>query len=345
MVLESPNRAATTLRHICNAALPLGIAPSICLEGTGVTPEDLDNPHSVHSTAQELRAIENFLQHAPDNPVGLGAAVGRNMHENAFGIWGFAILTSPTLRFALQTSIEYEKLSLVIAQMSLTEKDGLGRIRFDMTGLSLPVRRFILEKHATIGMNFLRQMLQQPNYSDFGLETPDTDRSYLEALSKIMTIPVTGAMADHAVTFPAALLDRALPKSDPVSLKFCLDQCDAQIARIHENQATWSRKVHDAILDDIGSEQKIEDIATKLAVTERTLRRRLTEEGTSFRELYTDARMVIAHELLQVANLNVESVSWRVGYAEPASFARAFAKKYGKTPGEVRKGKDLPQAG
>lgn len=97
-------------------------------------------------------------------------------------------------------------------------------------------------------------------------------------------------------------------------------------------------------MDDIGSEQKIEDIAAKLAIAERTLRRRLTDEGTSFREIYTDARMLIAHELLEVANLNVESVSWRVGYAEPASFARAFAKKYGKTPGEIKKTKSLSQA-
>lgn len=72
-------------------------------------------------------------------------------------------------------------------------------------------------------------------------------------------------------------------------------------------------------------------------MTERTLRRRLTDEGTSFRELYTDARMTIAHELLASAGLNVETLSWRVGYAEPASFARAFTRAFGQTPGEVRR--------
>ena len=99
----------------------------------------------------------------------------------------------------------------------------------------------------------------------------------------------------------------------------------------------WSQQVRDAIVDSIGSEQSIENIASKLAVTERTLRRRLSEEGASFRELYIDARMAIAHELLASAGLNVETVSWRVGYAEPASFARAFSKKFGKTPGDVRR--------
>jgi len=91
------------------------------------------------------------------------------------------------------------------------------------------------------------------------------------------------------------------------------------------------------VVDEIGKEQKIENVAEVLSVTERTLRRRLTDEGTTFRELYTDARMAIAWELLSVSGLNVETVSWRVGYAESASFARAFAKRYGKTPGEVRR--------
>lgn len=135
-----------------------------------------------------------------------------------------------------------------------------------------------------------------------------------------------------------------LPESDPVSLKYCLDQCKALLEEREGALPQWSQKVREAVIDEIGKEQKIESVAEVLSVTERTLRRRLTDEGTSFRELYTDARMAIAWELLASAGLNVETVAWRVGYSEPASFARAFAKRYGQTPGEVRRSKSYMSA-
>ncbi|MEM9565644.1 MAG: helix-turn-helix transcriptional regulator, partial [Actinomycetota bacterium] len=75
----------------------------------------------------------------------------------------------------------------------------------------------------------------------------------------------------------------------------------------------------------------------RLAVNERTLRRRLADENTTFRQLYAETRLSIARELLETAGLSVEAVARRVGYAEPASFVRSFAKHYGETPGRVRR--------
>ena len=336
MVVQSRHRPSTSLQLLCQEAAKHGISELSCLDGTSVSIEDLNDPVAVHSTSDELRAIENLVRLAPEN-AGLGFAVGLKTHVHAFGIWGFAILTSPTLRAAIETAINYAKLSFLIAEMRLEEQGDEAQLVFDTTGIPDITHRYILERHLVISVTFIRDLLQQPDFSDFEAWLIDDDAGYPSKLAAFKPVPLKMGQKINALVFPARVLDLPLPKSDPVSLQFCLDQCKALLEDQGGALPQWSQQVRDAIVDNIGQDQQIEDVASKLAVTERTLRRRLTDEGTSFRQLYTDTRMAIAHELLSSAGLNIETVSWRVGYAEPASFARAFTKKYGTTPGEVRR--------
>ncbi|MEM8651872.1 MAG: AraC family transcriptional regulator ligand-binding domain-containing protein [Pseudomonadota bacterium] len=336
MVINTQSRPSTSLRLLCNEAAKHGISEEACLENTAVTITELDDPSAMHSTADEIQAIENLVRLAPEN-VGLGFAVGRATHVNAFSIWGFAILTSPTLRSAIETSIKYARLSYLIADMSLVEDQEEARLEFDTSGIPEAAHRYLIERHTVISVKFIRELLQKPDFDEFKACLTDDDPDYPRKMVAHTPIPIVIGQPINALVFPSRILDTPLPNADPVSLKFCLDQCKALLERQTGTLPQWSQQVRDAIVDSIGSEQSIENIASKLAVTERTLRRRLSEEGASFRELYIDARMAIAHELLASAGLNVETVSWRVGYAEPASFARAFSKKFGKTPGDVRR--------
>ena len=329
-------RSTTSLRLLCETAAEHGVARGDCLENTGVSAADLERDDARLTLAQELQAIENVARLAPAK-AGLGVAVGRRLHVHAFGVWGFAVLTSPTLRSAILTAIDYVKLSFVIADMTLADDSDAARLMFETAQLPAITRPYILERHAVVAMTFIRELIQQPEFCDFTIETTMTDAAYTDELSRLLEIEVIGGASMDALVWPARLMDAPLPKSDPVSLRYCLDQCKMLVDRIDGAMPPWSQKVRDAVIEDIASEQKIDNIAAKLSVTARTLRRRLTEEGTSFRDIYTDARLTIAHELLDAAGLNVETVAWRVGYAEPASFVRAFSRKYDKTPGEVRK--------
>lgn len=336
MVVESTLRPVTSVRLLCETAEEAGIAPEACLKNTGLTFHDLNTSTAQISTEQEVQSIENYVRLSQSN-VGLGVAVAKRMHVNVFGIWGFAILTSPTLRSAIETAIEYVELSFVIADMTLREASGRAKLEFDMRGLPPSTHRFILERHSCVGMTFIREMIQEPHVRGFSIETIDEEPAYARALSMLLEVEVVGGASENALTFPVELLDRPLPKADPNSLRYCLDQCQILMDNMSVAGPSWSQKVRDVVIDNIGSDQRIEDIAEKLSVTERTLRRRLADEGTSFRELYTDLRLTLAGELLSTTGLNVETVAWRVGYAEPASFVRAFSKKFGKTPGEIRK--------
>ena len=190
MIVPINTRLVTSLRILYEVAQEYGIDPAACLEYTGIAYEDLHTATSQCSKDQEIQAIDNLTRLLP-NTVGLGAVVGKRMHVNAFGIWGFAILTSPTLRSAIQTSIEYVKLSFVIADMALKEAEDRARIVFDTTGLPPTTHRYVLERHAVVAMTFCRDLIQEPNFQDFEIETSDDDPAYAQELSGLLGIPVT----------------------------------------------------------------------------------------------------------------------------------------------------------
>ena len=72
-------------------------------------------------------------------------------------------------------------------------------------------------------------------------------------------------------------------------------------------------------------------------MTPRTLRRRLLDEGTSYRALCDEAREALAEELLAAPLLAVERIAERLGYANASSFILAFKRWKGQPPQAYRR--------
>lgn len=81
------------------------------------------------------------------------------------------------------------------------------------------------------------------------------------------------------------------------------------------------------------------DLARELDMSVATLRRRLAQQGHSYRSLKSDLRRDRAFQLLRDDTLSVSEVSHQLGFAEPSAFFRAFRGWAGQTPEEWRKGK------
>jgi len=78
------------------------------------------------------------------------------------------------------------------------------------------------------------------------------------------------------------------------------------------------------------------EIARLMGLSERTLQRRLSAEGTTFNGVLEDARREIALGFLANRKLAAYEVSFLLGYSEPATFFRAFKRWTGKTPQQYR---------
>ena len=88
---------------------------------------------------------------------------------------------------------------------------------------------------------------------------------------------------------------------------------------------------------EFASELSLDDIARRVASSRRQLQRAYAEIGnTTFREHLTAVRMIRAAEMLASRALTVREVAHRVGYRQPAQFAKAFRRHHGSSPSTFR---------
>jgi AraC-like DNA-binding protein len=88
---------------------------------------------------------------------------------------------------------------------------------------------------------------------------------------------------------------------------------------------------------EYASELSLDDIARRVASSRRQLQRAYAEIGhTTFREHLTGVRMERAGELLASRGMTVREVASRVGYRQPAQFAKAFRRHHGASPSDFR---------
>jgi transcriptional regulator GlxA family with amidase domain len=93
---------------------------------------------------------------------------------------------------------------------------------------------------------------------------------------------------------------------------------------------------------DFASELSLDDIARRVASSRRQLQRAYAEIGdTTFRDHLTGVRMERAAELLSTRGLTVREVAYRVGYRQPAQFAKAFRRHHGVSPSDYRAARRL----
>jgi len=86
-----------------------------------------------------------------------------------------------------------------------------------------------------------------------------------------------------------------------------------------------------------GGDTSVATLAREMAMSPRTLQRRLAAEGVSYHDLLDDARKAAASRHLTESTLAIGEVAYLVGYSEPAAFHRAFKRWFGTTPEAFRK--------
>jgi len=138
--------------------------------------------------------------------------------------------------------------------------------------------------------------------------------------------------AENGFSFPAEMLSLPVVQT-ATSLRAHLTRAPLDWFKKQHYYPTYTRRVLDALLPDTEFVNlQIEAVAEKLAMTSRTLRRKLTEEGNSFQEIKNIARRDTAIHLLSQRHIPVSVIAQRLGYTETASFSRAFREWTGVTP-------------
>ncbi|MGL4967421.1 MAG: AraC family transcriptional regulator [Inquilinus sp.] len=148
--------------------------------------------------------------------------------------------------------------------------------------------------------------------------------------------PIRYKAPRNALVLGSADLDRPFPGHNPELLEILTP---ALASALGELQASTSitEQVKVVLKRSLASGRpELSDVARELGMSERTLQRRITEDGATFRELLVKARQELGRQLLSDPSAEIDEVACLLGYQDTSSFYRAFRDWEGVTPNRWR---------
>jgi AraC-like DNA-binding protein len=325
--LDAPVRGTGSVALLCALAMERGLSRHHVLAGSGIPEEALDDPAAEITGAQEVRAIAAIAASLPEDA---GLTAGARYRVASYGIWGFALLSSRTLREGHDVAMRFVDLTYALTRISAEEGAGELQLFFDDLEVPEHVRRFVLLRDISAALQLWRETLGRPVVPlrvALRLPEPADPTPYENAFG----VPPRFGAARSTLAFDAALLDQPLPQAAPLTAALCEAQCRDLLQR-RQSRRGMSGRVRDILVHTGGRILGQEEVAAELHLSVRTLRRMLRDEGTTFRAIVEQTREHLAEELLVTAGLSVEQVARRIGYTEASTFVHAFRRWKGITP-------------
>jgi AraC-like DNA-binding protein len=312
-----------------------GLVTADVLKDSGLSEADLRDPDRMIVGRQELTVVTNLVDLLGD-PADLGIRVGGNYHVGSLGIFGFACLTSSTLGDAVRFAARFYELSYGFCLPSVTVDGPLAALRLGLPDLAGPVADFLVRRDLAAIARVMTGLLGSPvpfTAIEFAAPAPPSGDA---AAQEMFGVTPRYEATINSATFPAAMLGDRLPQASEITMATCEQQCHELLER-RRARTGIARQVRDRLASIDGEPHTIGAVARHLAMSERTLRRRLAEESTTFRDLADEVHRVLAEELLATGALTVEDVALRLGYAEATSFIAAFKRWTGTTPARYQR--------
>lgn len=315
-----------------NFALRNGIDQQTCLLGTGISENELSSGEGLVTRTQEMRLIENLMLALPEAGVG-GFELGLQYNLATFGVWGFALRTCKTLRQAVALGLRYLPLSTAYCCITVCEDGEAFGVVFDPDPIPPHLRQFLLERDMATALNLVREITFQ-GVEFKGVEftgEPDVSASAVESLCGIA--PAFHASANRILVNRAGA-GQPFPGYDPVLTRLLEQQCQQRMDTV-ENSGL-AGKVRQKLLGELGLGATLNDMASELALSTRSLRRKLEQEGASYRDLVEEERRQLALQLLNTTTMKIEELAAHLGYTDAGSFVRAFRRWEGCSPSAYR---------
>ncbi len=328
--------AATKLAAVIDTVVAGGVSPAEALAGVGVSQAALLSPDTRVSLQQVLIACGNAIRLSQDQSLAFQA--GASMHVSAYGMYGFAILSSADFRKTMSFCERYHLLATPLVTLCFSEDHGLGVWSVDPivpTPVNDPLYRFIVEMQIGVILSLMRDVMGaafSPAEVALAYSRPD-DFGPAQLLGECRLAfdrPV------NQFIFDAIWLDGSAELGNRTTYALVELLCDGLIAEMSE-LAGVAGKVRALLLQDMGRQPSLTAVAEKLKVSERTLRRQLAQQRVSFRFLLDELRAQLAVKYLRETSMNNDDIAVAVGFRDPANFRHAFRRWTGRSPTAFRR--------
>lgn len=328
MSFENQTISVHFAHAVITAAKRRGFEVEPLLQSASLNTEMLDSPDMRITSEQLARLMQAAWMMEDDEFLGMSNAGSRH---GVFTLMAKQAVNCKTLRGVYRHLTRFYNLTSDALQLGLKIDQEHAQISMRLTAPEQDCEHMLSDFLMLLWHRFPSWLIGRViplDLIEFDFPEPAHAREYrlLFPCEARFDAPVT------RFTFPAEYLSFPVVQTDS-TLRAHLRTAPLDWFKKQNYYPTYTRLVLDALSDgDTFNNLQIEEIAESLAITSRTLRRKLAEEDTSFNEIKNIARRDTALHLLCQQRHSIASVAHRLGYSEAASFTRAFKEWTGVTP-------------
>ncbi len=156
-----------------------------------------------------------------------------------------------------------------------------------------------------------------------------------EVYDRYLRVPVSFGQSANRLIGPQNIMEAPLQAAGVATAPAYLKQCELLLRQM-ESAGGYESGVRRLLLSSRGRFPAAPDVARSLNLSERTLRRRLRDEGTSYQGIVNDVRNHLAKQYLIDTELSVADIGTLVGFEDLSNFRHAFQKWNGVSPSRFR---------
>lgn len=318
-----------------------GLDQSALLLQAGISPELLVSPHARVSSRQYGALWHLIAQTLDDEFFGMDS---HRMKAGSFTLLCHAVIHSDTLERALRRAMRFLRLVLDDMAGELSREGDVAHIVLkDLSGNVMQCanaqvtskRAFAYGTYLIILHGLACWLVGRRiplSTADFCCAEPVFSDEWRILFSQNLNFN-----QDHCrISFPASYLDMANIQNERTMKEF-LRSAPANFLVKYKNSASLSAKIRRRLREwSPAAWPDFDTLAHQLNASPATLRRRLDDEGESYRSIRDELRRDLAISLLSDTQLSLSDIAGELGFAESSAFHRAFKKWTGIRPGEYR---------
>jgi AraC-like DNA-binding protein len=311
----------------------LGVDVVRVTRGLGLEVTDLEDPDT-RIPIESLIALGAAAVEETGDPA-FGLHLAEHYRPSTFGVLDYLAHSSRTLGEAIRHLCRYNRL-LQDAAETILEIEGDRAFLFQRTlgGFALPPA---MNENSMANLVVIGRELTGCELVPLEVTFVHAEPPYSAEHTRIFKTTVRFGAERDGIVLPRAALELPLRNADS-TLCTILERHAAQLLREMPRVDRFSHRVRELCVGELtDGAPTAARIAEKLHMSERTLRRRLGDEGTSFEDVLDDLRRDLSERYLGEPTLSVEDVALMLGYSEAGAFRRAFRRWHGKSPAEHRR--------
>lgn len=261
-----------------------------------------------------------------------GAEIGLALNPRNTSLLTYILFNSTTLMDALHHIQRFTPITRPRAKVSLRETDGYIDFVVDGVGSNLRLDTHLVEFALAAMLGSFRAATGvKALTSQIGLANPR--RSGHRELSAIYETPVTLNADDSFLRFPRTVLSLPVLDADSGLLGHLTEYGEVLLSRSRPAAITLADSIQRHLLHGMAAGRpSLYRTATAFGMSERTLNRRLGDEGTSFRALVSQTQFKLARAFLSDPNLSLAETAHLCGFSDQSSFSQAYRRWTGRTP-------------